>query len=300
MTAFEIHALDPETAAAAPFLVVSLFTPSYRQKAERMLASCRVMGLAAATCEVPAIHRSISEGGVDDPTLTKPAIIARAVERFDKPVLFVDADVVFRTPPERITALSAACDLAIYNWLADDWTDVWEPIEWQEDGKVWPRRFWGYRSSVDYFDPSQLICSGLTQLWGATEASRALLEAWQTTIGEFPTASDDECLDLAFNNRDNSSLRTAWLDKAHLRMPWWPHVRPVIDHPDPVTKTGRARQPVEFDHRKRFYPERAALKLPPEGTIPRWAIIDAEKGRMLEWLDGQFVDAGPFEGQFWT
>ncbi len=299
MTGFKLRETGPAEPAAASLMVVSLHTPSHAARADRLADSCRALGLAFALYELPAVHRSISALGVDDPAFTKPAVIRQAIETFGKPVLFVDADIVFRQRPDRIEALAVSCDFAIYNWLADDWTDTWEPIEWQEDGQIFSRRFWGYRHAIDYLDPGQLFCSGGVQLWGISEAAARLLGDWQAAIETFAPASDDECLDFTFNNRDNSDLRYAWLEKGELRMPWWPHVRPVIDHPDPVAQTGASRSLVESDERKRFYPDRAVLRLPPPHAIPRWAVIDIDKGRMMEWLDGRFIDAGPFEGRFW-
>lgn len=280
------------------FVVVSLYTPDYREKAERLAASCTAFGLPTNLIEAPAVHASISRRGSGDLSLTKPVIISKALERWAKPVLWLDADMVIRERPERIESLAGHTDLAIYNWLADEHTDAWRPLANATPGKEGRPRFWEFRHAIDYFDQNQLFCSGGTQLWSPGEASAALLDDWQATIAAYPGVADDECLDFAFNNRDNTALRREWLGKDYVRLSWWPQVRPVIDHPDMAGEGTPAHIP-ETGRRKRFYPERAKIVMPPPGSIPRAAIIDVEEGWLLRRVDGGLVRVEPANRPFW-
>jgi hypothetical protein len=83
---------DPDAA----FIVAAMFTPDYRHRAQRLAASLDSFGLAYALFEVPTVHRSISAKGEGDLTVSKPRFIRFALEQFAKPVLYVDADMVFR------------------------------------------------------------------------------------------------------------------------------------------------------------------------------------------------------------
>ena len=148
---------------AAPYIVCSMFTPDYRQKAERLAASLDCFALAHALFEAPQVHRSISAGGGDELSFSKPRFIAAMLGRFAKPVLYVDSDVVLRQQPGLIADLCAQrCDFAIYNWLADPVNDAWRP-----DGAGRWRFFFG----IDVASDTQLMASGAVQLWKGTQAA---------------------------------------------------------------------------------------------------------------------------------
>jgi hypothetical protein len=292
---------EPFSSGAMPFLVVAMHTASHSDRADRLLASCRTAGLAATLQEVPAVHRSISPSGSSDMTLTKASFIRRAIEAHGRPVLYVDVDIVFRERPARLETFAASSDFAIYNWLADAWNDAWLPMPVRtEAGESFVKRFWKFSHAVDAFDPGQLVCSGAVQLWGPSVAALDLLDAWQRTIAAHPGVADDECLDFAFNNRDNGALRPTWLDKSHVRYPWWPHVRPVIDHPDPVGGSSAALKHMpERNGRKRFYPERARRPAPLPNAFPRWAILDVEQACLLRIVNDAFVPVARVPEPFW-
>lgn len=288
-----MHLENFDSIAAAPFLVVTLHTAAFQQKARRLAASCRAMGLPLAIYEMPQAHCSIVRGGSSDPRLAKAAVIRSALDIFARPILFVDADMNFVRRPELLESIAGDCDFAVYNWLADPWNDAWKPFGEEPTGRrISDIRYWEFRHAIDYYDPDQLLCSGGAQFWSPSLSARALLDDWQAALDEFPGAADDECLDFAFNNRDNSGLRRQWLDKDHVRCPWWPYVRPVIDHPDPTGERTPASIP-EDGPRLRFYPERAGTMMPPPGSIPRAAIIDIVEGWLLRYIDGRFVRVEP-------
>ena len=64
--------------------------------------------MPAAFYAVPQVHQSISLNGTDNLAFSKPDIIRVALETFGKPVLYVDADMVFKDPPEKIRAGAAS------------------------------------------------------------------------------------------------------------------------------------------------------------------------------------------------
>jgi hypothetical protein len=184
------------------------------------------------------------------------------------PLLYVDADVVFRENPVELLRLAReGTDFAIYNRLADPCTDGYLPIPGARD-------LYRFAVAVDQYDPLQLVCSGAVQFYNDSAAARGLLASWLDTVTRWPAVADDESLDYAYNFLiHRSGIRTAWLGKEYLRYPWWIYVRPVIDHPDPVTPHGMrgfgATTGVE-----RFRPCGA---LPPQGPFPRDCTIDVER-----------------------
>ena len=165
--------------ASVPFVVCAMFTPGYHAKAERLAASLNAFGLAHAIFEAPQVHRSISPRGGAELDFSKPRFIRFALEHFAKPVLYVDADVIFRKNPDAISALCGRpSDFAIYNWLADPMSDAWRP----EPGTP----LWKFYFSVDAASDSQLMASGAVQFWKNTGATQVLLKDWENALMRHP------------------------------------------------------------------------------------------------------------------
>jgi len=216
--------------SGAPYVVCAMFTKDYEHKAERLRASLDRANLDYALFEVPAVHRSISKNGIYDLSLSKPEFIRFAIKRFNKPVLYVDADVCFRSAPALIDAYRG--DFAIFNWLASSCTDAWVPVTRQNTIAGKPPRYWQFSHSVDDWSETQLICSGCTQYWAPTLRAGALLDRWRELLWANPRAQDDHCLDVAFNFRPRDGLRFWWLPNEYARYAFWIFSDPVIDHPD--------------------------------------------------------------------
>jgi hypothetical protein len=283
---------------ASGYTTVAMFSPAYRGLAERLKASLISCGLHYFLYEVPAVHRSISSRGVDDLSLTKAALIRFAWNQHQGPVLYLDCDVVAHRPPRRFAELQhAGRDFAIYNWLADEYTDCLVPVSAQG---LPPGRIYRYSHAIDLYGPEQLICSGAVQYWAPTTATRLLLDRWLDAQQRFQDAADDECLDYAFNNmeRGTPSPAYAWLDKAYARYAWWPHVEPVLDHPQfPVS---RETKPIPTRvHLHRLETRRAAR------AIPRDCLVDVVARRLLRAQPAQpgsptykLVDVGAVDAEF--
>ena len=297
----EVQISDPRRVREAAYVVVSLYTPSYQAKADRLAASCHAFQLPTIFYRTPHIHHSIAPAGTEDVAFSKPAFIDVALRTYNKPALFLDADMVIKDRPELFRGLDRKCDLAIYNWFADPDAAAWGPMELTlPNGRSSGKRYWYMMGAVDYFDQVQLMASGATQFWNTTPEALSLLADWRLALTEFPGAADDECLDFAFNNRDNSRLRHQWLDKSHVRYPWWPHVKPVINHPDEVTVERAHLEP--RDHRQRHYNGRMGKAAPPRDAFPRWGVLDTEARKLMRaggLGGGDLVFVQDLKNRFW-
>jgi hypothetical protein len=266
-----------------------MFTPNYLHRAQRLLASLESFGQCYALFEVPTIHRSISIRGEGDLSVSKPRFIRFLLERFDRPVLYVDCDVVLRKPPKRITTLAKkACDFAVYNWLADDCNDAWRP----EPGTP----LWKFYFRVDLTSQTQLMASGAVQFWRGTEAAFNLLTDWEQSLRNHPRSEDDQCLDFAYNHGDRAGLKPEWLPKPYCRYAYWIYAQPVIDHPQfPQPLSGQFHQLGS----ERF--DRAQLnRTDKRQPFPRDMEIDTSARRLLKpQADGSVSVAGPLKRQLY-
>jgi hypothetical protein len=253
-----------------PFTVAAMFTPDFTALAERLKASLEQFGLNYALYQVPSIHRSISPRGSDDMQFSKPSFIEQMLTIHATPILYLDADTVVRAPPDKITQIAnRGIDFAIYNWFADDATAAYVAVPFAGSNN----RFYVFTHSVDLFDPQQLFASGAVQFY--TNNARRLLRAWFATINNHPNVADDESLDYGFNIAlGGKGVNAEWLTKDYCRCLFWPHVQPVIDHPQLVDSTKR-----NFPH-ARF----SAWKLWPQPgreLFERDLIFDSETKNLL-------------------
>jgi hypothetical protein len=252
---------DPRPAIdTARYVIGAMMTPSHARFGERLAASCRAHSLPLALFEVPSIHRSISPQGSLDLRYTKANFVHFVMERYQRPVLYVDVDCVIAQRPARIDELMAArVDFGIFNWLAEEHTESYiranitvqdGAVERNTDG-----RFYRFSHSIDLMSQTQLLGSGAVQWYNNTDAARRLLGGWQAVIDMSPCSADDKCLDFAFNNypKEDPPLTAAWLEKSYARYAWWIYQRPVIDHPE-FPHPGKGFVPIdEFEGKRRIY-----------------------------------------------
>jgi hypothetical protein len=295
-----------DDSGSIPYLVAAMFTDGYSEKAERLARSCREHGLPHLICQVPQVHRSISPKGGTDLRFTKANFIHSLLDAHNRPVLYVDADCFISEFPAKIEALvRRGYDFAIYNWLAEEHTESYVPVEvtLNVGGKMqtFANRFYRFSHRIDYYTLDQLICSGATQLYNNTREARNLLRRWHEVILMYPESADDQCLDYAFNNPTGSgpTAKAGWLPKAYARYAWWIYERPVINHPD-MPYQGDAFRPIpDSSHGKRFYPERAELRKV-EYYFPRDCLIDTERRMLIKGHDGQLIPPWqPITRQLW-
>jgi hypothetical protein len=290
-----------QRARAGSYIVVAMFTGSYWEKAKRLAISCEKFRLPYALYEVPAVHRSISSRGTPEPNFTKANFIHRMLSQYRKPVLYVDADCEFLAEPELLEGMAkAGCDFAIYNWLADEHTDAFAPVEVNIGEGPTKKRFYAYSHSVEYFATNQLFCSGPVQFYGNSDAARMLLAEWHRTILAFPGTADDACLDFAFNNLGPraETLRAGWLPKSYARYPWWIYVNPVIKHADMPNLENEFVPITDPAGRMRFYPERTE-KRNEVRLFPRDCIIDTQERLVCRMIGNQLVAYSRTDLNFW-
>ena len=281
----------------ASYIVGAMFTESYAAKAERLAASCRKFSLPFELHEVATVHRSMGVRGTDDLRFTKANFIHHLLTKHRRPILYLDADVEFVAPPVLIGELvQERCDFAIYNWLADEYTDAFRPIDREH-------RYFRYWMSMDFHSAEQLCAAGITQFYANSFAARALLSRWHRTVAKFPDCGDDDSLNFSYNNmgkRDWLSwiLRTRWLPKAYARYVIWMYAEPVINHPEmlgPGSRFSRIRDP---RGRKQFYLSRTQNRVPTL-LLPRDRIVDTRERMLCKLVDGKLVPLEKTPRQFW-
>ena len=288
------------------FVVGAMFTADYHAQAERLAASCTKYGLPYALHEVPAVHRSISSRGTDDPAYTKANFIHSLLVKHKKPVLYLDADCEFVSRPELIEHLaSSRCDFAIYNWFADDCTDCFVPIELDStvDESLEKGRYYRFLGRENFSTNAQLKCNGLVQFYRDSLAARALLSRWHGTIMRFPGCTDDSALSFTFNNLTRRSwltwlLKVHWLPKSYARISWWIYEEPVINHPGLPTKSTSFTKIQDPSGRKQFYHALMELRKPVE-LFPQDCIIDTRQHMLCKLEDGRVVPIEATDQSFW-
>ena len=284
------------------FIICSMLTPGerYYRNADRLADSCEKYSLPYRISEMPAVHTSISLQGTEDLAYTKANFIASSMEQFPgKNILYLDADLLFVDYPARIREISdAQYDFAVYNWLSDKHNEAYIPFVNRESHEPHDSQCYIYSHHVEYYCTDQLVCSGGVQFWRNSPGVRRFLEQWQNMIALTPSTVDDRCLDYAYNNLDTVEfpLRVAWLDKPYLRMPWWPHVKPVILHLG--MPNAELRCPTEINGRKHFYPEWCEKKGEPL-YFPAGYIIDAKKKLLAKVENSGIVTTQPIQNEFW-
>lgn len=287
-------------AAAASFLVASMYTASYAERAERLRASCERLDLPYVLHEVPSIHNSISTSGSSDLRYTKANFIHSLLSRYGQAILYVDADCVFRSYPVLIDELlEGGTDFAIFNWAADPDNEAFFPVDVRCGEKIFHARFYAFSHRVASYAPAQLLCSGCVQLYRRSPGVDALLERWHRTIQKFPGTGDDSCMAFAFNNRGAQfpAIRHRWLPKEYARCAFWIYVKPVIDHPD-LSEPGKGLPSVpDGPEGMEFYRERSEI-IP--DRFSENCIIDIQERTICVAADGKLTVVGPTEWEFWV
>lgn len=284
--------------ATRGFLVGGMFTPDYADRAERLRSSCERFGLPYALFELPSVHRSVSPRGTADEALTKANFIHALLERYRRPLLYLDIDCLFCADPVLIDRLAAeGTDLAIFNWAAEPDNEAFVPVDVELRGEVRRDRYFMFSHRIKRHAPEQLVASGCVQLHADSPGARRLLEDWQQAIRRFPGCADDQCLSFAFNNRDPGAprLRARWLPREYARIASWITVKPVIDHPEHPVGAAAFKPMPDDEPQKWFYVERSE---PVEARYSESSIIDAREGLLYELADGKLVLSGTIEDAF--
>jgi hypothetical protein len=283
---------------SSPYIVGAMFTAGYADKAKRLAASCTKFSLTYELHEVPTVHRSLSVKGSDDLRFTKANFIHHLLTTHKRPVVYLDADVEIVAEPQLLSDLVRdRIDFAIYNWLADEYTDRFYPLDPQ-------RRYFRYAGSVDAYSTTQLIGGGLTQLYANSMAARALLRRWHRVVAALGDCADDNCLNYTFNNIGKFDwlrwrLRTRWLPKAYARVMFWIYVEPVITHSDILTPSSKFPDFRAPPGRKQVYLDRAEKRKIPL-LLPRDCAIDTQERMLCRIVGDEYVPFKKVPCQLWV
>jgi hypothetical protein len=272
----------------------------YEKLADRLALSCQDFELPYSIYHVPEIHNSMSLKGGNNLSFTKANFIYNCLDRFvTKTIIYLDIDLVIVDKPQLLINNSKdGVELSIYNWLADPHNEAYMPINGRLDPDDYRSSIYTYSHHIAYYSTDQLLCSGATQLWGNTSNARKLLNDWQRAIIENNMQADDPCLDIAYNNL-SIPMKISWLPKEYIRIPWWPHIKPVILHRD-IPASGGKRPSEENGDRKRLYPDKLQIKTG-ELIFPKGYVIDIKKQQIKKIVNNTIVDttAKPINVRFW-
>ena len=220
------------------FIIISFFTESYIDKANRLIKSLNDFDLSYKIYKVPNIHFSKSIKGINDISFSQPSLILNCIDNLNSSVLYVDVDMVFKEKPKKIFHFEKnKIDFAIYNWFEDKDNDAFQPVKATINGKIYT--FYKRTHSIDYFNDSvtQLYSSGGVSFHSKSKLSKKILNEWKRSISLYPKSPDDQTLDYTYNNiKENfKNIKTYWLDKSYCRCKFWIFTKPIIDHPDNIS-----------------------------------------------------------------
>ena len=198
------------------FVGVSLFSPMYEVKAQRLLKSCNKLGVCCKATEMRSdiYGPSAPEGSEEFRFKTiamKPIFLLSQIEKTAEPVVFLDVDLEFHQFPKLFLPGAwpeGPRDVALFNF-------------WANETNVTQRRTPNIGSAVCFFN--------------RTYRAKKLLTAWAEAMqyGTNQHAPDDQVLDtLLVQGGWLRRVSLGWLPVAYLRtMPaYYRGIDPVIDH----------------------------------------------------------------------
>lgn len=198
------------------FVGVTLYSPTFHEKASRLVRSCERNLICCKAMELPSLaFGAAAPEGTDDyrfqAITLKPSFILSQLEATELPVVYLDADLEFHHFPKLFLPRSwpgYGRDVALFN-------------------------FWGNESLPQYKSQPQ-IGSALAY-FNSTYRAKHVLTAWAEAMAWRPNAQapDDQVLSLLLS--DGGWLTRAsfgWLPTSYLRlMPaFYRGVVPVIEH----------------------------------------------------------------------
>jgi hypothetical protein len=269
------------------FIVCAMFTGNYGNKAKKLEASLVKFRMPHALFEISSIHSSISPHGSTNSPYNKPQFVKAMLEKYKLSILYLDIDCVIESKPSLINELvEQDYDLAIFNWLSKERNDSYQPFNFQG---IEPNRFFGYTHGVNFYDESQLRCSGAVQFWANTRPALDLLNVWNRTIEENPHAPDDRSLDFAFNNKfEKGVIRSYWLPKSYARYAFWIFDKPIINHPDFPNSNLTKFQEIKFKEGEHLLNEGSLKKKPILFFIQPNTFLDIKKNRVVS-IQGEIL-----------
>ena len=275
------------------FIVVSFFTKSYKDKADKLINSLNKFNINYKIFEIPTIHYSKSNKGSDDINYCMPKLIMKALSSFRLPILFIDCDMEIVQKPELFYRLDEKkIDFAIYNWLEDSDNDGYLPLKLNintSEGKI-EKTYFINKVNVKLLNHSekekQLFSSGAVAYFSNSDLSNKLLKDWYKNIEKYPQLPDDQILDYTFNFTfdKKNKLKIEWLSKNYCRVYWWIFTKPIINHPDNVSHREEDNF-YKITGKKRFKIENTIKR--ETSKIPSDLIIDINEKKLLKIKNGK-------------
>jgi len=275
------------------FIVVSFFTKSYKDKADKLINSLNKFNINYKIFEIPTIHYSKSNKGSDDINYCMPKLIMKALSSFRLPILFIDCDMEIVQKPELFYRLDEKkIDFAIYNWLEDSDNDGYLPLKLNintSEGKI-EKTYFINKVNVKLLNHSekekQLFSSGAVAYFSNSDLSNKLLKDWYKNIEKYPQLPDDQILDYTFNFTfdKKNKLKIEWLSKNYCRVYWWIFTKPIINHPDNVSHREKDNF-YKITGKKRFKIENTIKR--ETSKIPSDLIIDINEKKLLKIKNGK-------------
>ena len=275
------------------FIVVSFFTKSYKDKADKLINSLNKFNINYKVFEIPTIHYSKSNKGSDDINYCMPKLIMKALSNFRLPILFIDCDMEIVQKPELFYRLDEKkIDFAIYNWLEDNDNDGYLPLKLNintSEGKI-EKTYFINKVNVKLLNHSekekQLFSSGAVAYFSNSDLSNKLLKDWYKNIEKYPQLPDDQILDYTFNFTfdKKNKLKIEWLSKNYCRVYWWIFTKPIINHPDNVSHREKDNF-YKITGKKRFKIENTIKR--ETSKIPSDLIIDIDEKKLLKIKNGK-------------
>ena len=275
------------------FIVVSFFTKSYKDKADKLINSLNKFNINYKVFEIPTIHYSKSNKGSDDINYCMPKLIMKALSSFRLPILFIDCDMEIVQKPELFYRLDEKkIDFAIYNWLEDSDNDGYLPLKLNintSEGKI-EKTYFINKVNVKLLNHSekekQLFSSGAVAYFSNSDLSNKLLKDWYKNIEKYPQLPDDQILDYTFNFTfdKKNKLKIEWLSKNYCRVYWWIFTKPIINHPDNVSHREKDNF-YKITGKKRFKIENTIKR--ETSKIPSDLIIDIDEKKLLKIKNGK-------------
>jgi len=211
------------------FLKVTTHPVSYQTLARRLATRCRALGL-------PFYSEEYANYDHQNGILYKPLFIRKTIERFRKPVLYIDCDIFIHHIPKLIDATDHLYDFMAFNWLAD--TRI-NPV----------------------FDWHTLVTHSDVLYFNYTQKALFFLNEWRDAMLQNPDMSDDELLSTCFM-KYKDSLNYYWLPGEYFYVPQYMKckIKPVLSHP--FFKTNQPDLQTEnpqFTHILEYIPNKSLL-----------------------------------------
>jgi hypothetical protein len=222
---------------SANFIVISLWSPKFKSKAERLLKSCERNGVCCKSTHVPpdlfgANAMEGTEAFRFQLIATKPAFILSELEYTRSPVVFVDTDMEFHAYPGLFDSR------LVGHAEKGGWPCCSLPDSTACDGGAGSRdmgvfNYWG--NETDQFHGKAPSLGSGVLFVNATQRAVDIITAWAEAMANDANAEapDDQVLNKLLN--EGSWLPRAsygYMPASYMRtMPWFYRgVAPIIDH----------------------------------------------------------------------